>query len=359
MSIDQHYRPTPEKELGKFDQDPQLLGLIDQESLEVSMQDPSSILNERSGFPAIVPLKYATEANQVFLQDGYEPFFIDFYNSGLSEDAEGLKGVLSKITPKSSIAIELRHEDTGKVEEIKQAMISMDRRAVVSPGVYDAEYGTLASVTHFFSDLNFEDRPGPDFESLDQSYEHLGSSGEWQKMFGDSVKYVSGDKIDPDLLEKLWYTYDKTFDKLTQNHPSAQKQPREYFDQQILLPESKIIYVEKEGRVVSELFLIDGLEVCPWLNKDYFDKLNPRGRTVFSPGISTTLDMQGMNFSELTIRAMSELGRRVPGLTGFATQCTNRSENYVPVLANKFTEGSANLQLKETACYDYPVLLID
>jgi hypothetical protein len=158
------------------------------------------------------------------------------------------------------------------------------------------------------------------------------------------------------LLEELWEVYDETFNRLIKDHPSDQKIPREFFDLITTSPNSKVMYAEEDGEVVCALFVNEDLSDLPWLNQAYYQKLNPKGKTVFMPGVATRLDaVRGVAYSRKLIEAFSYIGQHIPVITALATQCTDESAKYIPKMTNRFTQGTLNAQMAEVAKYEYPV----
>ncbi len=348
---------------GKFPNEPQLLGLIDIDAREKALLDSRTTVTEVDGHivPVIVPIEFATEANQEFFSDKKPALFVDIAElQDHTIRSDILDKFMKSVRSGTSIMLEVKEEDTSIQDEIDIASKKHQRDTHYDPDIFDKESGTMASVSHFISRLNPElPEDGHIFANMKDAYDFLNQNGLWEDFKNKGVHFVRGNEIDQELLDQLWEVYDKTFDTLVENHPSAQKQPREYFDKQTTSAGSHITYVIKDESIVSALFLIDDVIYCPWLNADYYENENPDGQTLFITGISTSLDMKGMGFSEQTIKAMAAIVERVPSLVACATQCTNRSKKYIPQLANEFTKGNVNLNLREIASYQYPVLVIN
>lgn len=355
--------PNNNNILGAYQGQPQLLGLIDVEARNSSIDDSRSLCVEIEDIvtPVIVPIEYATEANQDYFKGAPSLFFdssvienvtLQPWNNRLNDYIEGLPAG-------TKILFEIKEGDTRQEQLLRNATQLCNRSLVLDAGVIDSEVGTLAGVRHYFSRHNTLGDGEAVFETVSESYNFVKETPEWQVYKEEGVSYVNGINIDTDLLEELWQVYDKTFDKLVENHPSAQKQPREYFDQQVLLKESQVTFVRKEGVIVSALFGIDDLTVCPWLNLDFFKEINPEGKTAFIPGASTPLNMSGLGYAELTMGAMGVITQRVPGITGVATQCTNRSETYLPGLGERYTKDTTKFKFTEIGSYKYPVFIIE
>lgn len=354
--------PSGSTPLGAYPDNPQLLGLIDVDARNNSMNDPNTLSVAVEGIitPVIVPIEYATEANQDYFQ-GTPSFFFD--SKALENEPEqtwrdSLDDFIKSLPSGSKILLEIEEDDPRQELLLKEAAQRSHRELELDPGVIDSEVGTMAGVRHFYSRHNTLENDEAVFGTVKESYDFVKDTPEWQHYEEEGVMYVNGEDIDPDLLEELWEVYDKTFDKLVENHPSAQKQPRQYFDQQILLKESQITFVRKEGKIVSALFCIDDLSVCPWLSLEFFNEINPDGKTAFIPGASTPLNMSGLGYAELTMGAMGVITQRVPSITGVATQCTNRSETYLPGLGERYTKDTTKFKFSEVGSYKYPVFII-
>lgn len=341
---------------GFYPDEPQLLGLIDQVARDQSILDPRSFVSN-NGSPIVVPIEYNTEANQDFFE-GEDTYFIDWYSLG-SERPESLISYIGSLSSGARLMLEIREGDTHSVADLKLVAQGAGRRLDLDKKVLDVDDGSMAAVRHYLSPNRKIEGANPQILTLQQARDELLRTGEWQKFLTKGVDYVNGSSISPELLDKLWTVYDKTFDKLVENHPSAQKQPRDYFEQQILLPESGVVYVEQGDMVTSALFLIEDVMKCPWLNGSFYREKYPVGKTVFISGVSTSLDLQGMHLSELTMGATGKLGEIVPAISATATQCTNRSARYIPRLAKQFTQDSVQLDLQEQAAYEYPVFILN
>jgi hypothetical protein len=116
------------------------------------------------------------------------------------------------------------------------------------------------------------------------------------------------------------------------------------------------MYAKDEGEIVSALFIVEDLADLPWLNTAYYDKLNPKGKTVYMPGIATKFaHKKATSYSPRLIEAFSYIGLHIPVITALATQCTSVSARYIPRMTNRYTRGTINADMQEIAKYEYPV----
>ena len=358
MSYDTLHITESNEALGAYDNEPQLMGLFDHDSIANALDDPETlVLTTESGrIPIVVPVRHCPEVNQTFFDGSDAPaYYYNYLAAPHSED--DVVAWVSALPSRARIMLELSGDNDESQLPLFKAIAAVGKTAEIDPTILDPDDRSLPSVHHFYSPLT---RPEGvvGYDSIKEAFESIKDTEEWSPYADGGVKFVTGSELDDKTLEGLWDVYDATFDKLVENLPSAQKQPRDDFLKQMTSPGSIISYIEQDGTIVSALYIVDNVQNCGWLNGKYFDQLNPDGQTVFMPGISTRLDMKGYNFSKLTIGAMSTVIEHVPAITGTATQCTNRSVKYIPDLANEFTEGSTNLDLKETRAYRYPVYLI-
>lgn len=341
---------------GQLEGDPQLLGLIDEESIGRALEDPRTFSLDVDGStrPIIVPIEYATEANQDYFKDKVAYFFD--WVALKDNDPTGLEDFVASLQPDSLVMMEVREGEVEPENIFRRAARTVGRDIGIDDNVFDTEDGSMAGVEHFVSSVDENEDIQPKFGTFSESYEYLKQTGRWDAQFASrGVHFAEASSLDQELTEALWGVYDATFDKLTERHPSAQKQSKQDFIDQLVRPGSSVTYAEVEGRVASALFMIEDISTCSWINPSFYKKMYPNGRTVFIPGISTSLDMSGLGLSELTIDAMGELSNHVSGIAALATQCTNRSAKYIPDLANQFTERTAKLEMHRVASYKYPV----
>lgn len=342
--------------------EPQHIGLVHEEDRERARTDKDSVIIENEDGElsiAMTPVSNNSEVNKAFFEGTSGAYYLNWLDiKSEKEHPPELIEKLKSLASGTRIMIEHRADDEKPLCLWDSLIKTAGRKSVPDSRSIDEEDGEVAGVYHYFSPVRRESDPGIAFGSLREAYRHLVDAGQWEKFEGKGVKFATGEDIDAELAEKLWEVYDKTFDQLVENHPAAQKQPKGDFIAQLTLPEMAVTYAEVDGKAVSALFMLDDASVCSWLNIAYFDQLNPHGRTAFVPGVSTKLDQRGMAFSPRTIAAMSAVAELVPDITGFATQCTNRSSKYIPLLTNRYTKGSCNLNLAETVRYEYPVFAI-
>lgn len=361
MSEIDRTRVVPETVLGAFESDPQLLGLIDDSARNAALLDPRTvaIAVDDDEAPLVVPIEYATEANQGYF-DTENAYFLDWLSMN-EEDVVGLSKLtdfIAGLAVGAKIMLEKRENDDYPVSLLENAATIAGRRLYIDPDVFDPDSGSMAAVEHFVSDSTVVDVSEGHYKSLNEAYESIKFSDEWEIYKKEGVEFANGEDIDAYLAQELWDVYDKTFDKLVENHPSAQKQPREYFEQQLLSPESKVTFVRKDGRIVSALFVIDDVKACPWLNEEFYRKHGPGGTTAFVSGVSTSLSEKGMGYSRLTMGAMTLIAQHVPDIKYVATQCTNRSATYIPDLSKEFTEDTIKLDFERIGAYQYPVFIV-
>lgn len=353
----------------EFDQvdDPQAIGLLYDEDRQGALEDPHTIFadSENRTLPVYVPIGHNTEANQAFFEtdqpDAPRAYYFNW--PGLAEqrvETEALVAATAQLEKGSRVLVEYRRETSEMALFELQILAGAAKRALnLDPSVIDVQAENMAGVHHFYSPINREKGHNPTAQTMNEAQQQLVENGIWEKFAQEGLSYVSGEDITPELLDELWDVYDKTFDNLVSNHPSAQKQPRDYFDQQTSMPESKVVFAREDGEIVSAIFLVEDATKCPWLRTDYFEHKNPNGKTIYVPGISTRMNMQGLNYSSKIIQAMATVVAETEPLTGFGTQCTNRSVLYIPGIAEANTVGTCNLKLENTANYLYPVFAVD
>ncbi len=345
--------------------EPQLTGLITPADIEASLQDPLTIsMRNDSGqvVPVITPVIHNSEANQAFFSETQSPVFFlsarDFVAYAETDiDHQRVDRVLQ---PGSFLMVEQVEGDVEARPILEEIAVGHGKVLELDPDAVDVFNDTVAGVHHFYSPVTRDTEPDVSFATLREAHAALRNRPEWLEYEAEGLYYVNGVDIDPELMERLWEVYDETFDMLVSNHPSAQKQPKDAFIAQCQQPFSSITYVQPEqgGEIYSALFMVDDTIHCNWLNQDFFNSRNPSGNTAFVPAVSTRLERQGLSLSPKTMGAMAWLAYHVPSFTGFATQCTNRSVDYIPRLSQESTVGTVNLNFEPTATYRYPVYIV-
>lgn len=343
--------------------DPQLTGIIDDMDRERINADEKTIFAEAldgsGAVPLLTPVLNNSEMNPDFF--GRESdYYMDLAQTRLHAlDIEPVSAIVARMPSGTRISLDYRGDREADTEEFFSLVASAGREASLDPSCVDERNDTLASVHHYFAPIEREEDLEVGYETLVQSQEAMKIDGSWEKYENSGVKYVSGPDINEGLLEKLWDVYDKTFDELVQNHPAAQKQPKTAFFEQTKLESSSVFYAEdSDGEISSALFIVD-VKDCNWLNQDFYSQLSPEGTTLFVPALSTKLDKRGAAYSHKLIKAMAEVVSRVESVTAYASQCTNISSEYIPMITERYTKGTINLRPVETAIYRYPVFVLD
>ena len=358
------------KELDDFgvDDGPQHLGIIDPTDKLKAAKDPRTISAEVGGqlVPIFIPIEFHVDANQKFFE-GKNAYLFNWQD--YNDELEGQIGnKVAQIPNNALIMLEREAGDLGADKTLGYLINQYSgRRVDLTPESIDPETNTIPSVIYYYSEAHRPTEKVADYPDIKSAYLGLKDTEQWQKFTDRGVYFVSGEYIAPNLqngkisklLEDLWSIYDDTFNKLICNHPSDQKIPREYFDLLTTSPNSKVMYAQDEGQVVSALFIVEDLTDLPWLNRGYFNKLNHSGKTVFMPGVATKLShKKALAYSPRLIEAMSFLGEHVQEITGVATQCTNISAQYIPRLTNRYTRDTMNLDMQQIAKYEYPVFRV-
>lgn len=342
--------------------EPQLTGLITAHDVQASLDDPETVTAvdvAGNTLAVLTPIRNNSEANHSFFtsDDAY------FLNNDALERMDPATLDMAKIGSISlgtQIMVEHDLSDATPITALQTMFNQAGRTLQLDKRVLDDFNGTMAGVHHFYSPVTRTAEISRQFSSLRDAHAALQETDEWKAYEAQGLRFVNGQDITPELMERLWSVYDETFDVLVSNHPSAQKQPKDAFIEQCAQPFSNITYVAPDGEeICSALFMVDDTMYCNWLDQRYFDQKNPDGDTAFVPGVSTRIEKQGLKFSPLTMGAMSWLAMQVPNFTGFATQCTNRSVDYIPRLSQDATVGTTNLQFEPTATYQYPVYTVN
>ncbi len=338
---------------------PQKIGYLDQD-VDIANNDPNTIIGVvgDTNIPILSPVVNNSELNQEYFRGRGDSFYFNPSEIDRLKNRSEIEEKFSKIPLGSLIVVE-RINGSEKTEKTLDNLIKLNPSSNLEMDneVYDntTTPPTIASVHHFYCDINYDWRTSNPAPTIYEAYGNLKKTKVWSDFESQGIKYVHGTEIEDDLMERLWGVYDATFDELVSNHPSAQKQSEKDFVNQCKSDSSNIVYCTDRDEVVSALYLIDNVDDCNWLNPEYFRKINESGKTLFVPGISTRLDFKGGSYSIGNISAMSELIRPVTDYTGFATQCTNRSSIYIPPIAGEGTKNSARLDLQQTALIEYPV----
>ncbi len=346
------------------DSEPQNLGMYDSGDKLEACEDSRTIKAEIDGvlIPVFSPIEYHVDGNQDFYK-GETAYFFNWQDYQ-SDFEQQIGNSLYQIPVGALIALERKAEDVSADDTLTKLIGKTGRQIEILPKCLDKETNEIKNVIFYYSDTHRPKQKVEAYADISSAYEGLKVTPQWQDFANKGVKFVSGESIAPSiaqgkttkLLEDLWAVYDETFNKLIKDHPSDQKIPREYFDLLTTSPNSKVMYAEDEGQVVSALFIVEDLTDLPWLNQAYYKGLNPNGKTVFMPGIATKIDAKkAMAYSPRLIEAFSFIGQHLPGITALATQCTNVSARYIPRLTNRYTQGTMNANMKEIKKYEYPV----
>ena len=353
------------KENSNVDSEPQNIGMYDPADKVDACNDERTISIDAGGkkIPVFVPIEHNIDANQRFYS-GETTYFFNWQDYQ-PEFEDQIVEKLSQIPRNALIALERKADDNEAHVTLEKLINKYGNRQIeLLPKCVDEQSDQIKNVIFYYSEIHRPDIKVDSYPNISSAFESLKDTDGWKSFESKGVRFASGEDIAPrlkegkttKLLEDLWVVYDETFNELVKDHPSDQKIPREYFDLLTTSPNSKVMYVEDDGQVVSALFIVEELTDLPWLNQAYYKELNPNGKTVFMPGIATKKDVKkAIAYSPRLIEAFSFIGQHLPGITALATQCTNVSARYIPRMTNRYTQGRLNVDMQEIAKYEYPV----
>lgn len=157
-------------------------------------------------------------------------------------------------------------------------------------------------------------------------------------------------------VDELWNIYVNQFQNLVSNHPARQLQTYEEFSSMVRDKETLVIAHEVDGLVVSFGMFVQNINVCDWLNTDYYRQKFPDDKIVYFPGIATDIDRGGANYSMKVMDLVAKIMWRADTDLRVVFQCTNISAEYIPRLVEVGAAMATNpvdITIHEMARYNY------
>ncbi len=147
-------------------------------------------------------------------------------------------------------------------------------------------------------------------------------------------KIANPDQIEA-YFERIWDIYNRQFKALVDDHPINGAIPREVLRDTLLSEGSDLYaYIDDDGVLQSFGYIVRDFELCPWLNKKYFDIESGGKQVMYMPGIATApesnLSVSTKIMESLLYNNLKEFGEWV-----VTFECSNISSQYIPKLVEE------------------------
>jgi hypothetical protein len=353
-----------ETELQQRTHGPQLEGFEGSQLAEALRNDPDDVFlldifnkqSEATGkWPLLVSTEYHQDLNRQFYT-GHFPERASYYISlpphenieTLIEDSKSFEKVVQFLKRKNAI-ITYDYQEGDDSRDLTPAFIQKMLEGAdvtvedVTPEshAWGMEYG-LPLALHYEGIARLVQTKDKPAATVAEAVARLIAAGEAEYLPRSGVAFLGRQELEADegrILEQLWTVYSEQFDELVEDHPVLGKQPRKEFEA-MLLDEGTVntaLMIDEE--VGGLLDMVNDIEKCVWLNKDYYDKKfeDEDGWMTHFPGIVVARDRarQGAGYAQqminMTLKVVAEMNKDM--IITFA--CSNVSSRYVPKIVEK------------------------
>ncbi len=154
----------------------------------------------------------------------------------------------------------------------------------------------------------------------------------------DNLEYLNTKEEVDANFERIWEIYSKQFESLVADHPINGALTKEDLYQSLISDNTNLlVYLDENSVVQSFGYIVKDLNLCPWLNTDYFMSESSGDPIYYMPGIATDPEA-GLS---LSMKIMKELlcdNLMEVGSWTITFECSNISASYIPKLVTRTLE---------------------
>ncbi len=318
------------------------------EDLESAFRNPDTVFTdftmengERLPMPLLVPIESLEWYNIDVLRRHYgeNHQFYYFAHPPLPADPEAVKTIQTSIKEKvdqGAIIITDQYLSGGDDQSILELG---DGYPLETMGEKDSpkKNDVFAGRTSFEgADSVKQARP------LYEVYRQAVASGEIR--FNPETGVAMVDVFDEAAAEKIWEMYEAPFAELGADDPSPAGYDKETLLQLLKDPAvAKVVYRE-EGQVLSLCFFVQDFDLCPWFNKEFYQREYPEyyqtGNVVIFPGIVSDMRKRGASYSGQVIDLAMNLYSKRGSKALMTFECTEVSTRYIPRIVERAVNNS-------------------
>lgn len=141
-------------------------------------------------------------------------------------------------------------------------------------------------------------------------------------------------------FDRIWDIYERQFKDLVDDHPINGAISRDDLKKTLLNEGSDLyVYIDDDGVLQSFGYIVRDFDLCPWLNKSYFENESEGLPVMYMPGIATAPE-SGISASTKIMEALLYNNLKEFGEWIVTFECSNISAQYVPMLVERATENA-------------------
>lgn len=349
---------------------PQKEGLSAKEVIE-SLQDPDTVsiyIESEKGedlkLPLFVPLRYNEWLSESFFTNKFGRDREVMYMSnvpGLYEDQASLDQVASAIESLDErgvvIVTEHFYVDSDPMLKLKPVVeaVNVD---YVHHSLTDSD--ELAGEWHYVGATESFNEVSGEVKSLTSAYQEGVEAGRYPYIANDGtgIKIINSIEEEEEI-NRLWRLYEGPFRYLAETNPvRASFTYYEFVDAMRDSDVIKSVYQE-DGDIVAFCFLQNNLELCPWINQEYYKSRFPKeyryGEIIYFPGIVTDDERRGGRYSGKVINMITDLVYDSGQEPVIIFECNDVSRHYIPKIVERAVNSSNKCQInvQETGAHLY------
>lgn len=351
----EHYRNL----FDSYQSGPQKEGLSAQEVIE-SLQDPDTVSiqiesdeGETVEVPLFVPLRYNEWLSDRFFEKTFGEDREVMYMSnipGLYEDEAALNQLskaIDQLEPRNPIVV-TEHFDE-EFDPMPKIQSIADMLGIEHEHYSLTDSDELAGEWHYAGPVDSFKETGKESMSLIDAYTQGVKEGRYPRIETNSTGTKITDSIeDRDAIDRLWKLYEGPFHKLAETNPVRASFTYEEFvdamqDKNVI----KSIYQE-DGEVITFCFLQNDLDLCPWINQEYYKSKFPEeyesGQILYFPGIVTDEEKRGGTYSGRVIDMITSITYDSGQEPVIIFECNDVSRHYIPKIVERVVNGSNKVQ---------------
>jgi len=300
---------------------PQVEGLSPEE-IQEAIKDPRTeyifIEDKETGLeievPFAAPIEYASWLNKDFFQKrGYQ--IPDLYSCLLPQ----------KLLSENIDSVNQKLEEIVTKKQNLHMVVDYPDNSAVSP--------SLEGIDHEVDDLLTADgTPAATYHyrtTLTVKREELA-----QYIPDSNISLLDSNSVES-LQDRIWEIYSTQFQALVDEHPIEGALTKEQLIEELKSPNTHIAgYFDEEGLLQGFGNNVDDLDLCPWLNKDYF--LNNSGDlpVIYQPAIVTSAKYPKPIATRLMKFLLRDRFETVDSQV-LTFECSNKSATYIPRLVTR------------------------
>lgn len=161
-----------------------------------------------------------------------------------------------------------------------------------------------------------------------------------------AIRTVTPDEVDRHF-ERVWEIYNLRFKTLVDDHPIAGEMPKETLLATLKSPDTHLAaYFDDDQQIQSFGYVVSNLDLCPWLNQEYFRAEAEGLPLVYMPGIASSPNAMISTSTKIMNFMLKKQLDETPDFV-LTFECSNKSATYIPKLVKRAFDQSGLVDYKE------------